>query len=117
MPLAPKRRCPKPYCKNYQPCPVHSNYRTPRAKEHMAMYNDRRWKAYRLMYLAVHPLCCNPFDRHGPYEAATVVDHIKAHQGDYELFWSAENHRALCGSCNSFAAAKYQGGFGNERKP
>ncbi len=28
--------------------------------------------------------------------AATVVDHVKAHKGDQQLFWDETNHRAVC---------------------
>ena len=112
MASAPKRRCVRPNCREYAPCPVHSGERTPRAREWMAMYNNRAWRAYRLAFLAEHPLCCNPFDRHG-LEPASVVDHIKAHRGDPALFWDASNHQALCTACNSHKAAKYEGGFGN----
>ena len=77
------------------------------------MYNDRRWKRYRAMYLAEHPLCSNPYGRHGAVVAATVVDHTQPHRGDYDLFWTVANHRALCASCNSYKCAKFEGGFGN----
>jgi 5-methylcytosine-specific restriction protein A len=80
----------------------------------MAMYNDARWRRYRAMYLAAHPLCANPYGRHGAVVAATVVDHIIPHRGDYTKFWDgATNHQALCASCNSYKAAKFEGGFGN----
>lgn len=116
MAQAAKRWCSVPYCKKFQVkdsrCEDHQRKRTPRATEWTAMYNDRRWKAYRLVFLAEHPLCCDPFGRHG-LEAASVVDHIKPHRGDYDLFWAPDNHRALCASCNSYKGAKYEGGFGN----
>jgi 5-methylcytosine-specific restriction protein A len=116
MPMAPKRRCPR--CPNFMPCPVHTGQRTERAAAWLALYNDRRWKRYRLSYLADHPLCCDPFGRHaGRLIPATVVDHITPHRGDVTLFWDGDNHRALCGGCNSYAAAKYQGGFGNTPAP
>ena len=37
----------------------------------------------------------------GRVEAATVVDHVKPHQGDEELFWDVSNWQALCASCHS----------------
>ena len=54
-----------------------------------------------MAFLAEHPLCVNPFKRHRDYVPATVVDHIKPHKGDMELFWDPANHQALCLSCNS----------------
>jgi len=35
-------------------------------------------------------------ERENRVESATVVDHIVAHNGDYELFWNESNWRALC---------------------
>ena len=45
------------------------------------------WQKARAAYLAQHPLCvfC---ERDGRVTAATVVDHIEAHHGDYEKFWN-----------------------------
>jgi 5-methylcytosine-specific restriction protein A len=53
------------------------------------------WQKARLAYLAQHPLCmfCA---REGRLTAATVVDHIQSHQGDYERFWDPENWQGLC---------------------
>jgi 5-methylcytosine-specific restriction protein A len=36
----------------------------------------------------------------GDVTGASVVDHIKPHKGDYELFWDADNHQALCKPCH-----------------
>jgi 5-methylcytosine-specific restriction protein A len=47
------------------------------------------------------------------YVQATVVDHIKPHQGDPELFWDSENLQALCAPCHSRKTASEDGGFGN----
>ncbi len=78
------------------------------------MYASRRWREYRLFFLRQHPLCADPFNRHGgAIQAAGVVDHIQPHHGDYDLFWDMKNHRALCKSCNSYKAATFEGGFGN----
>jgi 5-methylcytosine-specific restriction protein A len=78
------------------------------------MYNCARWRNYRLVYLRQHPLCADPFSRHeGTIAAASVVDHITPHRGDYALFWDTKNHRALCAGCNSYKAAKFEGAFGN----
>ena len=120
MPQAPKRRCAAPCCPKFQVkdnrCEDHQRERTPRAKEHLALYG-RQWKAYRLGFLAEHPMCCDPFERHpGELVPSAVVDHIKAHRGDPTLFWDPSNHRALCTSFNSYACAKHQGGFGNTRR-
>ena len=36
----------------------------------------------------------------GRVTAASVVDHITPHKGDYSLFWKADNHQALCKHCH-----------------
>jgi 5-methylcytosine-specific restriction protein A len=53
------------------------------------------WQKARAAYLAQNPLCvfC---ERDGVVTAAAVVDHIKAHQGDAELFWNPNNWQPLC---------------------
>jgi 5-methylcytosine-specific restriction protein A len=35
-------------------------------------------------------------ERDGMVKAASVVDHIKPHKGDPELFWNEANWMALC---------------------
>ena len=40
-------------------------------------------------------------ERQGIVTAATVVDHIKEHKGDYGLFWDESNWQSLCASCHS----------------
>lgn len=111
MAIEPKRRCPRPYCRNYMPCPYHTGQRSERAQEWHGLY-DRRWQAYRRMYLAEHPLCVNPFGDHG-IKAAECVDHIKPHRGDLALFWSESNLQALCSACHGKKTAQEDGGFGN----
>jgi 5-methylcytosine-specific restriction protein A len=60
---------------------------------------DHRWRAARRYYLAYNPWCvkCTEF---GIVEAATVVDHIKPHKGDPELFWDSDNWQSLCKKCH-----------------
>lgn len=58
---------------------------------------DSRWRRYRLAYLKAHPLCVECAPR---VVAATVVDHIKAHKGNHQLFWDPKNHRAVCKPCH-----------------
>ncbi len=54
------------------------------------------------MFLREHPLCvlCSQI---GGGTAATVVDHIQPHRGDYDLFWDPTNHQALCKPCHDGA--------------
>lgn len=59
------------------------------------LYKTNRWKALRLAQLREDPLCtmCR---QQGFTEAASVVDHIKAHKGDVELFHDPANLQSLC---------------------
>lgn len=68
---------------------------------------DARWNKARKMYLDDHPLCADPNVRHGGRPvAATVVDHIVPHDGDYERFWDESNWRALCKPCHDRKTAR-----------
>lgn len=54
-----------------------------------------RWQQYRKRFLFAHPLCVY-CEREGRVELAEVVDHIRPHGGNDELFWNPENHQGLC---------------------
>jgi 5-methylcytosine-specific restriction protein A len=69
------------------------------------------WKRYRSWFLKNNPLCVDPGRRHeGRVVAATQVDHIIPHKMDMILFWSTDNHQALCASCGGFKSATEEGG-------
>lgn len=59
-----------------------------------------RWRAYRLAFIAEHPLCVQCAER-GEVSATTDVDHIIPHRGDERLFWDPANHQGLCHPCHS----------------
>lgn len=60
---------------------------------------DAHWRRARARYLQAHPLCvmCRAAGR---YTAATVVDHIRPHQGDRARFWDRANWQPLCKGCH-----------------
>lgn len=66
---------------------------------------DRRWQKARKAFLAKHPFCAE-CEKNGRYKAATVVDHIKPHRGDYRKFWDTDNWQALCKSCHDKKTAR-----------
>lgn len=74
--------------------------------EWFALYNNKRWRAYRRMFLAAHPLCTHFDHCHRP---ATVVDHIKPHDGDIDAFWDETNHQPLCEYCHNQKTARERG--------
>lgn len=85
-----------------------------RNNDHTAMYNYQ-WKKIRSRYLKENPLCVYCM-KEGIVEPATVVDHIKAHKGDKDVFWDFMNWQALCKSCHDTKTSTEDGGFGNNTK-
>ena len=59
----------------------------------------KQWRAARAAFLSQHPLCVY-CARQGRTEAASVVDHIKPHNGDPALFWDVANWQPLCKQCH-----------------
>lgn len=59
------------------------------------LYKTSRWRGLRERQLSVQPLCefCL---RTEDITAAEVVDHIKPHKGDVELFHDPNNLQSLC---------------------
>lgn len=100
---------------NYPGCPAMA-VRQGKCLEHLQKYEkvrgtsvqrgyNYRWRKYRLRFLAQFPLC-EECRRAGKVTAATVVDHIDSHKGDYGKFWDERNHQALCKPCHDRKTAK-----------
>ncbi|MEG0133395.1 MAG: HNH endonuclease signature motif containing protein [Clostridium sp.] len=75
-------------------------------------YTDK-WRAYRLKFLRINPICVRCLAE-GRYVPGTIVDHIVPHKGDMKLFWDKNNHQALCKMHHDAKTAKEDGGFGNK---
>jgi 5-methylcytosine-specific restriction protein A len=75
-----------------------------------AWYSDRRWRVIRKRHLLREPFCkeCG--------NIATVVDHIKPHEGDWGLFIDPTNLQSLCVICHNRKTAREDGAFGNKKK-
>lgn len=59
-------------------------------------YNSVRWrKGVRARQLEAEPYCCMCAEE-GRQEWATVVDHIRPHDGDEGLFWDESNLQSVC---------------------
>ena len=102
MPMKPLKPCKYPgcpkltqssYCENHK-----ESYKKERATANERGY-DNRWRIKRERFLKVNPLCVRCIDK-GTLVKATVVDHIKPHRGDTELFWDENNWQALCKRCH-----------------
>ena len=63
-------------------------------------YDTPRWRKARARFLALNPLCVLCLQS-GWDTPATVVDHMRPHNGDDRLFWDEGNWQALCPSCHS----------------
>lgn len=58
------------------------------------------WQQARAEWLTMNPLCVM-CARRNLVTQATVVDHIKPHQGDMILFWDRTNWQSLCVHCHN----------------
>ena len=115
MPHKAQHGCKHGNCRNLVAsgesyCDVHKgDHKNDFARGHpewFKLYNNKRWRRYRRMYLAEHPLCVNYEECHSQ---ATVVDHIVDHLGDWSVFWDVENHQSMCAACHNSKTAKTRG--------
>ncbi|MDT7836471.1 HNH endonuclease [Aquabacterium sp. OR-4] len=63
------------------------------------LYKTARWQKLRKQQLQLHPLCCFHL-KLGRTVAGGVVDHVRPHRGDLELFFSDGNLQTLCKPCH-----------------
>ena len=102
MPRKPKRPCRYPGCPNLTDgvyCEEHAKIMEQHYEKFQRGYSPgkrygRAWKRIRDRYVHKHPLCEQCL-KEGRYTKATVVDHIRPHRGDPELFWNPDNWQAL----------------------
>lgn len=81
--------------------------RSEEAKAWRSFYNRKAWKDARRVQLQFHPLCelCAEVKRRAP---ATVVNHRKAHKGDWALFIDPANHQSVCAPCHDGSVQSYE---------
>lgn len=111
MAQKPLRPCRKPGCPNLTRdgwCPGHR----PRPAQRRAsggwhwMYLTPAWREeLRPAQLLREPFCRVCAAR-GERVRATVVDHIRPHRGDWELFIDPANHQSLCKRCHDQKTAR-----------
>lgn len=67
--------------------------------QHASLYKSKTWQRLRYYQLQREPLChmCYQLGRTVP---ANIVDHIKPHRGDIDLFSDPANLQSLCKSCH-----------------
>jgi 5-methylcytosine-specific restriction protein A len=64
-----------------------------------------RWQRQREIFLAYNPLCVECLSE-GRYTPAAIVDHIKPHRGNKELFWDKSNWQSLCAKHHNAKTAR-----------
>ncbi|WP_079908259.1 HNH endonuclease signature motif containing protein [Paenibacillus sp. 32352] len=123
MPNKPLKPCNRPRCPNLTTerfCLQHKSqaYRVDNANRGTAAQRgyDAQWRKARLRFLQQNPLCVE-CKKSGIFTAATVVDHIEPHKGDYLLFWDRKNWQPLCKMHHDRKTVEEDGGFGNTRVP
>ncbi len=98
-----------PECKESKEKQYYQN----RNKEWQHLYGSK-WQRARKSFLSQYPLCAECL-RNGITKAADVVDHIKSHKGNIELFWDVSSWNSLCFRCHNKKTAK-EGAFGNKKE-
>lgn len=64
----------------------------------IGFYKTARWQKLRRAQLQEHPLCKFCLER-GPVTAATIVDHVVPHKGDWTAFCTGKL-QSLCRPCH-----------------
>jgi 5-methylcytosine-specific restriction endonuclease McrA len=72
-----------------------TDHRSEEAARYRRLYKTARWKRLREYQLATHPLCRFCLLTEDVTEA-TIVDHVRRHDGDADLFYDPDNLQSLC---------------------
>ncbi len=87
--------------RNFSPKHRSAGGRKFNGRKHIDALYDGVWEAYRKRFLAINKEC------YACGRPATVVDHLKPHQGDVVLFKKTDNHIPLCITCHNTVTAKF----------
>lgn len=109
MPYRPNTPC------KHNGCPKLVSYGTKYCDEHKPLHPvevrsagargySRQWRKASKAFLQTHPLC-EKCKAEGRLTKATVVDHVKPHRGNQDLFWDRGNWQALCKHCHDVKTA------------
>lgn len=123
MPTSAPRPCKQFGCKelthNGAYCPAHKKIINKQIESARKSSTQRgygyKWQKVSKAYLAKHPWCvceeCKGRDLLDGGKIANVVDHIKPHRGDMDLFWDRTNWQSMNDVCHNKKTAKEDGGF------
>ena len=64
-----------------------------------------QWQRFRAWYKGKHPLCCDPFNVHGPMAVVDEVHHIEQLQDRPDLAFAEGNCASLCSACHARVSA------------
>lgn len=81
--------------RNFKPKHRATGGRKFNGRKHIDEMYDHAWEKYRRRFLEINPQC------YACGKPATVVDHLKPHQGDEKLFKQTDNHIPLCVTCHN----------------
>lgn len=107
--------------KIHDPLPAHARKqlnarRGRKPKEKGRLYDTPDWRMARAAHIAENPLCAE-CERHGRATAGVIVDHIRPHDNDPDLFFDPSNWQTLCRSCHSTkTTTKDHRGFSGGRR-
>jgi len=104
-----------PECEPYLKAQVQQYDSKRDESESRGWIHSTRWRKVREGHLCQYPLC-SECERQGAVAAATLVDHVTPHKGDYGLFWDPMNWQSMCDPCHNRKTATEDGGFGNRSK-
>jgi 5-methylcytosine-specific restriction endonuclease McrA len=72
-----------------------TDYRSAEATAYRKLYKTARWQKLRLAHIRDSPICVYCARSH-EISVADIVDHIRPHKGNTELFFDANNLQSLC---------------------
>jgi 5-methylcytosine-specific restriction endonuclease McrA len=103
-PLHQCHRCRKLVRGKCETCSKKPRTRSKASAEAQKLY-DWRWQQASRRHREANPVCLY-CEREGRTTAATCVDHVIPHRGNYELFWDESNWASSCDDCHRTKTAK-----------
>lgn len=79
----------------------------PSREQKQRLYRTKAWYTLRSRQLKIQPLCALCAEI-GITTPATIVDHIKPHRGDTQLFYDPNNLQSLCKHCHDCHKQRFE---------
>lgn len=86
---------------------TYNKHKRQERKSSTARGYNYKWQKVSKLFLDENPLCkfCSDL---GIITGAEVVDHIKPHKGNQELFWNPKNWQGLCIPCHNITKQRIE---------